>query len=103
MHIQESQKMNSVALLGSLTGLVANVLLFIPGLNLFGLIAGGLGFVLSFVGLGIAKKSPQPDMKLVIPGFILNLLAIGLGIYFGYYIVADTAPPDSDLLFLDSM
>lgn len=95
--------MNITALMGSLVGIVANVLLFIPGLNLFGLIAGGIGFVLSFVGLGIAKKSTQPDMKLVIPGFILNLLAIGLGVYFGYYIVADTAPPNPDMLFLDSM
>lgn len=98
-----STKGNLPAIFGGLIGAVANVLLFVPGMGLFGLIAAAPGLLLSFIGLGMAKKSPNPDMKLVIPGFILNLLALGMGIYFRYFIVGDTAPPDPDLLFLDSM
>ncbi len=103
MNTNTSSKRNLPAIAGGLMGAVANGLLFIPEIAIIGLFAGGVGLVLSFLGLGIAKKATEPDMKLVIPGFILNLLAIGLGIYFQYFIVGDTAPPDPDLLFLDSM
>lgn len=88
---------------GILSGIVSNTFLFIPGIGLGAVVGGGIGFVLSFIALGMANKSGKPDMKFVIPGLILNLVALGLGIYFQWFWVADQAPPDPDLLFLDSL
>jgi len=92
-----------MGILGTLSGVAANIFLFVPGIGLGALICGAIGFLLSFLGLGMAKKSPNPDLKFIIPGLILNLIAIGLGIYFRWFIVGDTAPPDPDLKFLDSI
>lgn len=92
-----------VGILGILSGVMANVMLFIPGIGLGAIVSGAIGFVLSFLGLGMAKKETNPDMKFIIPGLILNLVAVGLGIYFRWFITGDTAPPDPDLQFLDSI
>ena len=91
-----------VGILGILSGAAANAFLFIPGIGLGAIASGAIGFVLSFIGLGMAKKAEKPDMKFIIPGLILNLVALGLGIYFRWFIAADTAP-EADLRFLDSL
>lgn len=88
---------------GILIGLLSNVLLFVPKIG-YGVIAGGaIGFVVSFLALGMANKSGKPDMKFILPGIILNLLALGLGIYFRFYYIADQAPPDAEELLLDTL
>lgn len=92
-----------MGILGTVSGIVANILLFVPGVGLGAIITGAVGFVLSFLGLGMAKKSQNPDLKFIISGVILSLVGLGLGIYFQWFIAGDTAPPDPDLQFLDSI
>ena len=88
---------------GILAGIVANVLLLVPGAGTGAIAGGAIGFIVSFLALGMAKKSGASDMKFVIPGIALNLVALGLGIYARYFWLNDQAPPDPDLLFLDSL
>lgn len=104
--MSEKSTLSSASMLGVsgiLAGIVSNTFLFIPGVGLGAIVGGAIGFVVSFIGLGKANKSSGPDMKFILPGLILNLLALGLGIYFRYFWMADQAPPDPDLLFLDSL
>ncbi len=82
---------------------IGNFMLFIPSMLIVGIVAGAVGFLLCFLALGMAKKNQNPDMKFIIAGFILSLIAIGFGIYLRFFIVGDTAPVDESLLFLDSL
>ena len=94
---------NLLALIGGLISAIGNFMLFIPSLLFGGIVAGVIGFILCFLALGMAKKNQNSDMKFIIGGFILSLMAIGFGIYLQFFIAGDTAPVDKNLLFLDSL
>lgn len=87
---------------GILAGIASIVFLFVPGIGLGAIVGGAIGFVVAFIGLGMSNKSGK-EMRWIIPALALNLLALGLGIYFRFFWLDDQAPPNPDLLFLDSL